>query len=87
MLSPATISFELHAKVAVETDQEMCSYGQLSEVQMVRDLDLDCGSGQDHINIHSTCAATSMPKHVTVASRSTEIWPFEFCEISTIGEV
>jgi len=87
MLSPATISFELHAKVAVETDQEMCSYGQLSEVQMVRDLDLDCGSGQDHINIHSTCATTSTPKHVTVASHSTEIWPFEFCEISTIGEV
>ena len=83
ILSLPTISFELHAKVAEETDLEMCSYGQLSEVQMLRDLDLDLGSGQGHINIHST----SMPKHVTVASRTTDIWPFEFREISTIGEV
>jgi len=45
----STISFELHAKVAKEIDLEMCSYGQLSEVQMVRDLDL--GSGQGHVNI------------------------------------
>ena len=73
--------------MAEEINLEMCSYGQLSEVQMVRDLDLDLGSNQDHINIRSTCTATSMPKHVTVASRGTEIWPFEFREISTIGEV
>lgn len=70
-----------------EIDVEMCSYGQLSEVQMVRDLDLDLRLGQGHINIHSTCSTTSMPKHVTVASRTTEIWPFEFREISTFGEV
>jgi len=36
--------------VAEEIDVEMCSYGQLSEVQMFRDLDLDFGSGQGHIN-------------------------------------
>jgi len=36
-------------KVAEEIDLEMCSYGQLSEVQMVRDLDLEWGQG--HINI------------------------------------
>jgi len=48
----STISFELHMKVAEEIDLEMCIYGQLSEVQMVRDLDL--GSGQGHINIRST---------------------------------
>jgi len=54
---------------------------------MVRDLDLDLGSGQGHINIHSTCRTTSTPKHVTVASRSAEIRPFEFREISTIGDV
>jgi len=72
------MSFELHAKVAEETDVEMCSYGQLSEVQMLRDLDLELGSGQGHINIHSTCRTTSVPNHVTVASRRTEIWPFEF---------
>jgi len=81
----STISFELHAKVAEEIDLEMCSYGQLSEVQMVRDVDL--GSDQGHINIHSTCRTTSLPNRVTVASRTTEIWPFEFREISTIGEV
>jgi len=63
----------------------MCSYGQLSKVQMLRDLDL--GSGQGHITIHSTSRTTSMPNHVTVASRTTETWPFEFREISTFGEV
>jgi len=72
-------------KVAKEIDLEMCSYGQLSEVQMLRDLDL--GSGQGHINIHSTCRTTSLPNHVTVASGSTEIWPFEFHEISKLDEV
>jgi len=72
-------------KVAEEIYVEMYIYGQLSEVQMVHDLDL--GSGQGHINIHSTCRTTSMPKHVTVASRTTEIHPFEFREISTNGEV
>jgi len=46
----STVSFELHAKVAEEIDLETCSYGQLSEVQMVRDLDLDLGSGQGHIS-------------------------------------
>ena len=50
----STESFELHAKVAEKIDLEMCSYGQLSEVQMLRDLDLDLGSGQGHINIHTT---------------------------------
>jgi len=80
ILSTSTINFELHAKLAQGIDLEMCSYGQLSEVQMLRDLDL--GSGQGHINIHSTCRTTSVPKHVTVASCITEIWPFEFREIS-----
>jgi len=87
ILWPSTISFELHVKVAEEIDVEICSYGQLSEVQMVRDLDVNLGSGQGHINIHSTCRTTSTPNHVTVASRSTEIWPFECFEISTFNEV
>jgi len=86
ILSTLTISFELHAKVAEEIDLEMCSYGQLSEVQMVRDLDL--GSSQGHVNIHSTCRRTTCTSnHVTVALRSTEIWPFEFREIPTFDEV
>jgi len=89
MLSLPTISFELHAKVAEEIGVEMCSYVQLSEVQMLRDFDVDLGSGQGqgHINIHSTSRTTSLPNHVTVAPRTTEIWPFEFREISTFGEV
>ena len=84
ILSTSTINFELHAKLAQGIDLEMCSYGQLSEVQMLRDLDL--GSGQGHINIHSTCRTTSVPKHVTVASCITEIWPFECREIWTFGK-
>jgi len=63
----------------------MCSYGQLSEVQMLCYLEL--GWGQRHINIHSTCRTSSLPYHVTVASRATEIWPFEFCKILTLDEV
>jgi len=73
--------------VAEEIDIETCSYGQLSAVQMVRDLDLEPGSGQRHVNTLSTCRATRTPNRVTVALRSTEIWPFEFGEISTFGEV
>ena len=65
----------------------MYIYGQLSEVQMVLDLDLDLGSGQGHINIHSTCRSTCGPNHVTVALHSTEIWPFEFRQISILDEV
>jgi len=87
ILSTSTISFELHAKVTEEIDLEMCSYRQLSEVQMVCDRDLDLGGGQGHISIHSTRRTTSLRKNVIVASRTTEIWPFEFREISTIGEV
>jgi len=34
-----------------------------------------------HINMHNTCSITSMPDHVNAASRSMEIWPFEFQEI------
>ena len=87
ILSLSTVSFELHAKAAEEIDLEMCSYGQLSEVQMLRDLDLDLGSGQGHVNIHSTRRTTCLLNHVTVALRSTEIWPFELRQISILDEV
>jgi len=87
ILSISTVSFELHTKVADEIYLEMYIYGQLSEVQMVRDPDLDHGSGQGHINIHSTCRPTCRPNHVTVALHSTEIWPFEFHQISILDEV
>jgi len=58
---------------------------QLLELQKLRDLDL--GSGQGHISMHNTCRTTKLPDHVTVVSRSTEIRPFEFREISTVCEV
>jgi len=54
---------------------------------MVRDLDLDLGWGYGHINIYSTCRTSSLPNHVTVASRTTEIRPLEYREIWTYGTV
>jgi len=56
---------------------------------MLRDLDLDLGlgSGQGHINVRNTYKTANAPNHVTVASRSTEIWPFQFREISTFDEI
>ena len=87
VVSLSTISFDVHAKVAEETDLQMCSYGQLSEVQMLRDLHLHLGSGQGHVNIHRACRTTRFLNHVTVVSRTTEIWPFEFRQISTMDEV
>ena len=41
ILSPPTISFELHAKKMEEIDLEICSFRQFSEAQKLRDLDLD----------------------------------------------
>jgi len=73
--------------MAEEIDLDMCSYGQLSEVQMLRDLDLDLRSGQGHVNIHSTCSTTCMLNNVTVVSRNTEIWPFEFRQILILDQV
>jgi len=73
--------------VAEEIDVEMCSYRQLSEVQMLRDLDLDLESGQGQISMHNNYGTTSTSNRVTVASRSSKIWPFEFREIWTFGEV
>jgi len=49
--------------------------------------DLHLGSGQGYINIRNTCRTTSLPKHMTVASHITEIWPFAYHEISTVGKV
>jgi len=87
IVSLSSISFDVHAKVAEEIDLEMCSYEQLSEVQMLHDLDLDLGSSQGDVNIHSICSTTRMPNQVTVASRNTEIWPFEFRQILTLDKV
>jgi len=54
---------------------------------MLSDLDLNLGSGQGHVNIHSTCRTTCMLNHVAVVSRITEIWPFEFHQILILDEV
>jgi len=71
--------------MAEEIDREKCNFWQFSEVQKPHDLDF--GSGQGHISMHNTCRTTSMPNHLTVASRTAEIWPFEFREISTVREL
>jgi len=73
--------------MAEEIDLEKCSYGHLAEVQMLRDLDLDIGSGQGHVNVHSTCSTIGVLNHVTVVSRTTEIWSFEFRQILILDEV
>ena len=73
--------------MAEEIDLEMCSYGQLSEVQMLRDLDLDLGPDQGHVNVHSKCSTICVINHVTVVSRTSEIWPFEFRQILILDEV
>jgi len=78
-----------HCQPSIWTRRENCGgnrprnvqFPQFFEVQKVCDLDLASGQGQ--INIHSTCRATSMTNRVNVASHTTEIWPFEFCEILT----
>jgi len=73
ILSPSTIRIELHAKVAEEIDLEICSYEQLSEVQILHNLDLDLRLGQGHTNIHSTRRA--QPCHCSITHyRNMPIW-------------
>jgi len=61
----------------------MCSYGQLSELQTLTFF----WWGQGQTNIHTMCSTSRLPNRVTVASRTTEIWPFEYREITTLDEV
>ena len=89
ILSPPTASFELHASGGGDRRRnvQLWAIVRSSNAQWPW-LDLDPGSGQGHVNIHSTSRTTSLPNHVTVASRTTgEIWPFEFREILTFGKV
>ena len=58
---------------------------QFVEIEKVSDLDL--GSGQCHPTMRNTYRTASMPDHVTVASSSREIWPFEIHVVSTFCEV
>ena len=84
-------------KVDFETDvivlrrhrtQSACNHNHnFREIQKPCVLDLDLGSGQGHINIHNTHRTTSMANHMTVASRTAEMSPLEFREISTFWEV
>jgi len=58
---------------------------QFSELQKVSDL--DCGSDQGHIHMRNMCMTTRVPDHVTVASSSTKIWPFDIRVISTFHKL
>jgi len=49
--------------------------------------DLELGSGEGHVNIHSTCRTTCTLNHVTAVSRTTEIWPFKFRQILILDEM
>jgi len=63
------------------------AFGIFLNLRKLRDLGLDLGSGQGHIGMHSiTCSTTCIPNRLTVASRTTEIWLFEFREISTFRD-
>jgi len=84
VLSWSTISFECQ-NGGGDRPRKVQYFWQFSEVQKPHDLDF--GSGQGHISMHNTCRTTSMPNHLTVASRTAEIWPFEFREISTVREL
>jgi len=83
ILWPSTISFELHAEMAEEIDLECAVMGNCRKFKCSVTLTLD------HANIHSTCRTrtTCVLNHVTVVSRSTEIWPFEFRQILILDEV
>ena len=87
VLSRSTIIFELRAEIAEEINLEKCNFRQLSQFQKLRELDLGLGSGQGHISIHNTYCTTVVPNRVTMASDSTEIWPFEIRVISRFREV
>jgi len=58
--------------MAEEIDPEMCNYGQLSKVKMLRDLDL--GSGQGHININTSTVRVRLPACGVTRYRNMAIW-------------
>jgi len=87
ILSLPTISFELHAKMADEIDLEKNKFSPIFGTSEAPWPWPWSWIGQGHTNMHNTCRTTSMPDHVTVASHSTETWPFEFREISTFHKV
>jgi len=66
---------------------DRCRKVQFAEIEKISDLDLDLGSVQGHINMCNTYRTASMPDHVTVASSSKEIWPFEIRVILAFHEL
>ena len=80
------ISFELRAKTAEEIDLEKCTFRNFrSSVTLT--LTLDRVKVTLTYTVGPTCRTSSWPNHVTVVSRITEIWPFEFRQISTLDKV
>jgi len=72
---PVRVFIKLNPAKGLRSSPPACTASLIVEVQKPHDVDLDLGSGQGqgHTNIHSTCRTTSVPNHVTVSSRSTEI--------------
>ena len=70
--------------MAEEIDLEKCTFRKFgSSVTLTLTL--------DRVKVMSTdtmlCRSTCMLNHVTVMSRITEIWPFEFRQILILDEV
>jgi len=70
MLLSATISFELHSKMAEKIDLEICSYGQYSKVQKLRDLDLYLGSGQGQTGGHIRSRSIHTPNWIEIGKKT-----------------
>ena len=82
VLSCSTTAFELHAEMAEEIDLEKSDFWNFrSPVTLTLTLD------RSKVTSACTCTATNVPDHVTVATRNTEIWPFEIRVISTFRKV
>jgi len=75
-----TVSFELRAKVVEEIDLEMCSYGQLAKVQMLRDLDF----AVSHILTHYYAASHRVAWSVGLSVALTVCHASEPFEPSTV---
>ena len=83
---PDAAKWRRRSIVREEIDLEKCNFRNYRS-PLTLTLTLDRVNRQGHINTHNTYKSTSKLDHVTVASSYMEIWPFEFCIISTFRDV